>query len=369
MDKLFQKLRPVDFLPILFVVTVGCLSLLVEGPMRLDFDALGAWAIFTIVWVMIVALPAVVRLERDFWSPVYRNLPGHTLLIVLFVVVLFSSSWKTFIDPLTLMIAGTVLTLMYQLKKTKRHFSAVDFLFKFSPLIISFYIYENLRWFVSNINPIVMDPMLAEWDYKIFGIHLSVWMEQYQGPLLSEWFSFHYAAYVLYPITCALLFYYHDQAELFEDFSLGFCLCMYLGFLGYLAVPAVGPISGLIDVYQTATIPGMSLSNFREIVVEKYRYIRDAFPSLHTALSLFCVAMLWRRYRRLFWVAVFFEINLLISTVYLRMHYTVDLIAGALLAWLALILAPRINRAARVPRETMPTETMPTETPFDSKMV
>lgn len=345
----FRKFRPVDLLPMLFVVTVGGLSLWVDRPFYVDREALGAWAIFTALWVLIVALPTFVRFDTSFWSARYQNLPGHVLLIVLGVLFLFLNSWKGLFDPVALTVLGVLAFLIYGLQKRKAQFHAKTFLYAWSPVILSFFMYQNLRWFVSNLNPNVMDSFLAELDLMLFGVHLTLISEQYQTPFLSDWFSFHYGAYVLYPLLTGLLFYYEEKREAFEDFALGFGLCMYLGFVGYVCIPAVGPISGLLELYSTPTVPGSDLSAFREAVVEKYRYIRDAFPSLHTANSLFCVLLIRRHYPRLFWVALFFEANLLLSTIYLRMHYTVDVVAGVLLALLALWLAPRINRAAGVP--------------------
>jgi len=350
MRTLLGRLRPVDMLPIIFLLTVLGVSASSSQPLRFDGETTGAWAIFTFIWVLIVAIPSFVRFDRTFWSAHYRNLPGHALLIILAVVLLFTQSLGDMLDPIAFGIVALIGVLVYGVGRNRGQFSAREFLYRWSPLILSFFMYENLRWFVSSLNPHVLDGFLAELDLKLFGVHLSLVTERFQTPWLSEWFSFHYAAYILYPLMTGCLFYYQERNREFEDFILAFCLCMYLGFLGYLAVPAVGPISGLLDQYSTATVPGMSLTDFRHTVVEKYRYVRDAFPSLHTAISLLCVLMLRRPYPKLFLVGIFFEVNLLISTVYLRMHYTVDLVAGAALAVFAWWLAPRINRATGIPR-------------------
>lgn len=348
--RLLKRLRPVDWLPLLFVVTVGVLSGVSDHPLRIDGEKLAAWGIFTVLWVLIVAIPTFVTFDRRFWSPNYRNLPGHALLIILAVILLFTQKVRNLLNPVAITIVLLICGLIYGLARAQRQFSAKDFLYRWSPLIISFFMYENLRWFVSSLKPEVMDDFLADLDLRLFGVHLTLVAEKLQTPWLSEWFSFHYGAYVLYPLICGVLFYYHDKRVEFEDFALAFCISMYLGFIGYLIIPAVGPISGLLDLYSTPTVPGMALSDFRHTVVEKYRYVRDAFPSLHTANSLLCVLMLRKPYPRLFKLFVFMEINLLISTIYLRMHYTIDLVAGVALALLAVWVAPRINRWAGVPR-------------------
>jgi membrane-associated phospholipid phosphatase len=71
---------------------------------------------------------------------------------------------------------------------------------------------------------------------------------------------------------------------------------------------------------------------------------RAAFPSLHAAVSLVALLNAWRYERRLFWPLLPFVLGLWVSTIYLRHHYFVDLIAGWLLAPLALFVAPRLDR-------------------------
>jgi membrane-associated phospholipid phosphatase len=71
---------------------------------------------------------------------------------------------------------------------------------------------------------------------------------------------------------------------------------------------------------------------------------RAAFPSLHAAVSLVALACAWRYLRRWFWALLPFVVGLWASTIYLRHHYTVDLLAGLALAPAALALTPRLDR-------------------------
>jgi membrane-associated phospholipid phosphatase len=71
---------------------------------------------------------------------------------------------------------------------------------------------------------------------------------------------------------------------------------------------------------------------------------RAAFPSLHAAVSLVMLAAAWRFVRAWFFVALPLVVGLWVSTIYLRHHYVVDLLAGFALAPVALVLAPRIDR-------------------------
>jgi len=71
---------------------------------------------------------------------------------------------------------------------------------------------------------------------------------------------------------------------------------------------------------------------------------RDAFPSLHTAVTLLTLAFAFKYLRWLFWLLLPVCIGLLVATVYLRHHYVIDLIAGVFLALAAYLIIPRLER-------------------------
>jgi membrane-associated phospholipid phosphatase len=71
---------------------------------------------------------------------------------------------------------------------------------------------------------------------------------------------------------------------------------------------------------------------------------RAAFPSLHAGVSFTSLYYAWKHCRWFFPVLLFFVTGLIASTVYLRHHYVVDLIAGAFLVpWTAWV-TPRLDR-------------------------
>jgi len=67
-------------------------------------------------------------------------------------------------------------------------------------------------------------------------------------------------------------------------------------------------------------------------------------PSGHTQIVLMVLYLAYRYEKFLFYI--FFPIicGLILSTVYLRYHYVVDLFAGVAFAIVSLIIAPRLYR-------------------------
>ena len=57
----------------------------------------------------------------------------------------------------------------------------------------------------------------------------------------------------------------------------------------------------------------------------------DSFPSLHVLITLMLLGWDWRRFRGRFWIMLIPSMVMIASTVALRLHYTVDLLASGML--------------------------------------
>jgi len=128
---------------------------------------------------------------------------------------------------------------------------------------------------------------------------------------------------------------------------LGIILCFYSGYFLYIIFPAAPPrlyfeSLGLFNV----TLKGGPISDFQEALIRMMPNdaARAAFPSLHSAVSILSLHYAWKYCRWFFPILLAFVVGLLVSTVYLRHHWVVDLLAGALLVPWALWITPRFER-------------------------
>ena len=71
----------------------------------------------------------------------------------------------------------------------------------------------------------------------------------------------------------------------------------------------------------------------------------DAFPSGHAAVSLVSAVVGSRAFRRAAPALWAWALAIVFSTVYVHVHYAVDVVAGAALAWATLAAAPRVAAA------------------------
>ena len=103
----------------------------------------------------------------------------------------------------------------------------------------------------------------------------------------------------------------------------------YLSYLGYAAVPAIGPYA-----VEPEPIPqgGDIMHALHPKLLELEWRLPNAFPSGHVLVTLLCLACAWKWKRRLFWIAAAPSAGLVLATIVLRYHYVVDVVASFVLA-------------------------------------
>jgi membrane-associated phospholipid phosphatase len=106
----------------------------------------------------------------------------------------------------------------------------------------------------------------------------------------------------------------------------------YISFIGYILFPAVGPRYAMAHLY-FIPLEGSFITDFvRDTLNALEHNKRDVMPSGHTQMVLM-VLFLARRYEKvLFYVFLPIICGLILSTVYLRYHYVIDLMVGVALA-------------------------------------
>ncbi|MFQ5883137.1 MAG: phosphatase PAP2 family protein [Candidatus Methylomirabilales bacterium] len=208
----------------------------------------------------------------------------------------------------------------------------------FYPLVFIPILFDSFADLLPWASPTERDPVLIQLDLSLLGTHPTVWLEQFVHPGLTELLTWAYASYYFLPVIMAVALYSWGKVWGFDRAVFGVVLGFYLSYLGYFLVPAVGPRFTLAHL-QRAEISGVLLADtIRETLNTLERFKQDAFPSGHTAVVLLVLYYVWQFVRGLFWVFLPLVVALIFSTVYLRYHYVVDVLAGILLAAICLIL-------------------------------
>lgn len=216
--------------------------------------------------------------------------------------------------------------------------------------------YLMLRDLLPLVRSDSIDGTLLAIDYALFGVEPALWLERFNIRPVIEWFSFFYFSYFL--ICGGFLFamlWIVKPGRHTSVFAVGSLLVMFVGQLGYMAAPGYGPVTHLAGAF-AAPLDGGFWWNAVWETVQAASAVKDIFPSLHTAmptwftLFAFHCARSDKRWRPVAMVTGFFAFNIIISTMMLRWHYAIDVVAGLMLACFAAWAAPRIARLDRPER-------------------
>jgi membrane-associated phospholipid phosphatase len=216
------------------------------------------------------------------------------------------------------------------------------FLYHFSPILFIILIYDSLGDLIQYLGSDI-DPWLIRMDFLMFGVHPTVWIERWIGPWLTDGMSLAYASYYFIPLTLVAVLYAKGRMAEFSLSVFVLTFGYYVSFIGYILFPAIGPRFTLTHL-QTVPLEGSLLTDVvRDVLNALEHNKRDCMPSGHTQIVLIALYLAYRYEKLLFSIFLPIICGLILSTVYLRYHYVVDLFAGAAMAVGCVVIGPRLD--------------------------
>lgn len=214
-----------------------------------------------------------------------------------------------------------------------------------APLVLFLMAYENLGDLVRFINPHDADPVLVKIDnFLFFGVNPTLWLEQWIRPWLSELMHMFYVNYYPFLPIIGFVLYLGRDYHRFRNVLMSVTLGFYLGYIGYLLVPTVGPRYFMADQFTTSIKGTTMLSDMvYQMLVSLESTRRDCFPSLHTAITVIVTVYAYKYRRWLFWLMLPFCTGIVSATIYLRYHYVIDVLAGLAHAAFCVWAGPHVN--------------------------
>jgi membrane-associated phospholipid phosphatase len=224
---------------------------------------------------------------------------------------------------------------------------ALEFARTMLPFVLCIAVYTNLHDTVRFINPHDIHEELAAIEGWIFGGQPVLWAEAYITSARTELFSTFYGSFFLIAPSLVILLWASGKRVEARLVLLGIIVCFYTGYLLYVIFPAAPPrlYFEAIGLF-TVGLDGGPVAGAQNALLNMMpnHASRAAFPSLHAGVSIVTLYYAWRYCRWYVPVLAIAVAGLLVSTVYLRHHYVVDLVAGAaLLPWVAWA-TPRLDK-------------------------
>ncbi len=212
-----------------------------------------------------------------------------------------------------------------------------------------------------------LDFLLADFEQLIFGCQPAL---LFDGYFHQQWFSeimnMGYLSYYPLIVITGLYFYFKDSTY-FKVFFFSIIFSFYLFYLVYSVLPTVGPqyyfiANGMADVEKgifhhignyflnnNVVIGHPANNGFFQNLVETTQLVGErptaAFPSSHVGIStLIMIHIFKKRYFKVFTFISPIYLALLLSTVYIKAHYVIDVFAGLMTAFLFYYLSVWVYR-------------------------
>jgi membrane-associated phospholipid phosphatase len=276
-----------------------------------------------------------------------KNLKAYDLVVVVFYIFLillniifkdviqYTASWL--IMNLSV-IAFAFLISFLENKQDIRLWRIIHYWY-IAPLI--FITFKELYFMIEPIRGQDYDWLFIQIDHWLFGANPTQVLLNISFPLLTEILQIVYSIFYLLPIILALVL-LRKKKYLACDFAVfSIIYGFYLSYLGYFALPGIGPRFTLHNFAELDTqLPGLLLTKYLREFVNLGESIsaatinpaalvqRDVFPSGHTMITLIVMYLSVRLKSRSRYFFLPVGSLLIFATVYLQYHYVIDLIGG-----------------------------------------
>ncbi|HAF28003.1 MAG TPA: phosphoesterase [Bacteroidales bacterium] len=234
-----------------------------------------------------------------------------------------------------------LLTLIFLLVKVEDSKNLLlQFFRNFYPLLFLGFFYSETDYY-NNFLFENLDIFLVHIENKIIGTQLALeFSKQIPFPWFSEIMHFGYFSYYVMTLGIPLLFYIKARRH-FEKamFIIILSFCFY--YILFILLPSIGP-QFYFPLNQQSVPEGYLFSKMMNIIIELAETQTGAFPSSHVGLAMIYILLAVKYFKRVLFFLMPLTVILVFSTVYLKAHYTIDIIAGAITGILFYYLSVKI---------------------------
>jgi membrane-associated phospholipid phosphatase len=211
----------------------------------------------------------------------------------------------------------------------------------FYPIAFIPILYESLGPLIFAARSRSYDDLLIAADRIVFRTDPTVWLQRFVRPFLTDFFFVSYLTYYFIAIALGVLL-WKRKGTVPRRFIFTLSLSYVLSYAGYFIVPALGPRTALASAH-SVPLETTAVSRAIATTLDKLENTKfDVFPSGHTMVAVVVLIVAFQRARVAFWWFLPVAACLIVSTVYCRYHYVVDVVAGALLAAITVPLGDRL---------------------------
>ena len=268
-----------------------------------------------------------------------------TIVFITIIILLLILFYPRFPHGWQLLLGYIVLLLLALFISYARHrWSKIDIvrvLCDLSPVFFILSIFELLGGITPYLRPDI-DSLLIKADLVLFGAHPTVWIEDFFIPWVADILALAYISYYFIPLVLILALYFGGRTNEFFLTASTLLFGYYICYIIYIFMPAIGPRFTLAYLQEVPLRGGIIMNTIVDTLNTLEGNKRDCFPSGHTQIVLVSLWFAFKYSRPLFRIYLPIIIALIISTVYLRYHYVIDVAAGFVFAGITVLLGSRV---------------------------
>ena len=260
------------------------------------------------VWFSVLLYFAIIELVIIFTKPSLFLDWNFILTRIIFVFAFIFS----------LVIKNKISYNFFQLLQNILVFALMTFLYKETAMLNTL-IFPKIDEFLSNL------------DQNIFKFQPSIeFSKHFNSLFFSELFYFGYFCYYLLPLVVFGILYKFLPQKI-EEFGFILISSFLLYYFIFIIIPAEGPQFYFTFPDNYIEAQGI-FGNAIKLIQKNGEAPTAAFPSSHVGISWIVIFWLYQNFRKSVKYFLPFVILLMFSTVYIKAHYFVDVVAGFLTA-------------------------------------
>lgn len=290
---------------------------------------------------------SIEKILNNFTSSEIYTLSSLLLLNVILIYCFFIDLTviTTIVYNFILIFIIVIVSRIFEKKKNKGVLRQVYLI----PFI--FLVYTNVRVIIDVIFISDFDNYLINIDKFILGNHIGEVLKPLINPVFTEYLQISYFMFFLMPIMHIIELSRKNNHTDFDKLTRNIIFGFLFSYFLYLFIPAIGPRFTVYEFSQiNIELPGLFFTDLiREIVnvgggipkgslVPEIDVNRDCMPSGHTMMTVINMYFGYKFQSKLRWFFYIIGFSLIFSTMYLRYHYLIDVIAGLVFAYISIKL-------------------------------
>lgn len=225
------------------------------------------------------------------------------------------------------LIVFIVIIFLASIRNRNHLYKTRQFVRIFFPLILLAYLYKETDYLNNLIFPENLDIFFSRIEEGLFATQPSYWFAQIcNSNIFAELMYFGYFSYYLLLAGIPLYFYFKRETKTAEQLVFMLSNSFLIYYILFIILPVAGPQFYFTD---WVIIPGGYLFGpIMKTIQANGEAPTAAFPSSHVSICLMVLMFCYKYSRKLLMVIIPIATLLILSTVYIRAHYVIDVIAA-----------------------------------------